>query len=788
MHPVGFDPISVWPYEVEPGAKADELEVTYIARRNAGWRPISLGAYYQPPKKRYCVVWRFEGVPQTWDAFWGRDLGEAQALDAAYTHPLIDKHPYLVAAAGSASNARFAAVYDDEPPASDFGLEFATPHSVALFDVPIAQLDDFENLIRQGMTFAWAALYGDAADPRAALVARPYRQWREVAWTVDMVDTAAELGKFVEAHEMGNVRPHLLTAGAGKFLGIFYGDSIGLWAPLIDVPLHDLAYVLTGSAAQGFFPIRLQARKDGSSLLFTLIVAEGDQQIARQLTVRDHRANWFHPVPGPSGPASTTGPTTGVAKPSLGPAGPKGLTPIKPKPGGTGFATISDFPAVQGVHAVKSPMDGFDAFMIYMMQRLGVRAASLAIGRQSKLVYAKAFTLAEPGYPIATPHTAFRAFSLSKSITSIAIHKLVHQNLLSLDDGFIGRIQATPASGLLYDVKIDHLLQHRLPPFGAVWQRRWAGGLADWGRITQAGLGGPESAPFPLRVQDLSAHWMNQVSPFTFSMSASAYDYRNLNYQFLSHVIGKQVATPESLSPTDDFREWLMNQVWSAVGIPLENEPQRLDLVNWGVADLDEAYVPITQLYRKLPLEVPHVHDWIPKVEESINKNDTPEGPYWVPDNYNQNGYILAGAGAWVVSAVDLVRVLAALHDDAFCEAHLMPTSVRDGLMWADLGSDGYNYGRGWGQKTYSGYGGGKVLSHGGVGAGGRSTWLHDRQRGLSFAYLFNTSWEDATAMDLPAFPKTHVDAILEVADDVTAANGWPDVDLFPWFGLAPIV
>ena len=89
------------------------------------------------------------------------------------------------------------------------------------------------------------------------------------------------------------------------------------------------------------------------------------------------------------------------------------------------------------------------------------------------------------------------------------------------------------------------------------------------------------------------------------------------------------------------------------------------------------------------------------------------------------------------------------------------------------------------GTTTYAGYGGGPILSHGGTGSGGRSTFLHDHVRGLSFVYLFNTSWKTLYPPEFSLM--NHPAAILEVADDVTAVNGWPSDDLFPWFGLAPI-
>ena len=57
------------------------------------------------------------------------------------------------------------------------------------------------------------------------------------------------------------------------------------------------------------------------------------------------------------------------------------------------------------------------------MQRHQVRAGALAIGRAGRLVFARGYTFAEPGYPVTEPHSLFRVASCSKVLTATAVHR-----------------------------------------------------------------------------------------------------------------------------------------------------------------------------------------------------------------------------------------------------------------------------------------------------------------------------------------------------------------------------
>jgi CubicO group peptidase (beta-lactamase class C family) len=78
-------------------------------------------------------------------------------------------------------------------------------------------------------------------------------------------------------------------------------------------------------------------------------------------------------------------------------------------------------------------LDGLDAAMQRFMQQYGVRAGSLAVARGGKVLFERAFTWAEPDYPITQPDSPFRLASVSKLFAAATIYELVKAKKLSLD-------------------------------------------------------------------------------------------------------------------------------------------------------------------------------------------------------------------------------------------------------------------------------------------------------------------------------------------------------------------
>jgi CubicO group peptidase (beta-lactamase class C family) len=95
-----------------------------------------------------------------------------------------------------------------------------------------------------------------------------------------------------------------------------------------------------------------------------------------------------------------------------------------------------------------------------------VRDAALAITYKKKLVYARGFTMAEPGWPKVEPATRFRMASCSKTATAFAIFQLIEEGKLRLTDHVQKILQLKtpgghpPVDSRFNDITIQMLLEH----------------------------------------------------------------------------------------------------------------------------------------------------------------------------------------------------------------------------------------------------------------------------------------------------------------------------------------
>lgn len=102
------------------------------------------------------------------------------------------------------------------------------------------------------------------------------------------------------------------------------------------------------------------------------------------------------------------------------------------------------------------------------LHKYRVPGISLSISKDGALAYSKAFGFADPQKkePLTTKHR-FRIASLSKSITSVCIFRLIEQTKLSLTDKVFGksgllseRFNKVRKNTYLEEVSVEHLLTH----------------------------------------------------------------------------------------------------------------------------------------------------------------------------------------------------------------------------------------------------------------------------------------------------------------------------------------
>lgn len=155
-----------------------------------------------------------------------------------------------------------------------------------------------------------------------------------------------------------------------------------------------------------------------------------------------------------------------------------------------------------------------------------VPGISLAITKNGKLVFAKAYGFADKETAErATTSTRFRISSISKTITAVAIMKLVEENKLSLDDkifgndGILGNDYGTqPYKQYITSITVKHCLSHHVGG--------WSNNSNDPTMVNQS--------------MDANAliSWILNYRPLDVA-PGTTYTYSNVGFMILGRVIEK---------------------------------------------------------------------------------------------------------------------------------------------------------------------------------------------------------------------------------------------------------
>jgi CubicO group peptidase (beta-lactamase class C family) len=370
-------------------------------------------------------------------------------------------------------------------------------------------------------------------------------------------------------------------------------------------------------------------------------------------------------------------------------------------------------------------LNALDEATLGYMKRTNLRAASVAVAKGSKLLYARGFTWAPPGYEITQPSSIFRVGSCSKVLTSILIHQLV-EDVASFDltDKVVDVLDLDPPPGMTTaakwsDVTIEHLLSH-------------LGGVPS----NFAHLDVQVAAAFGKKIPEISKR---EIASYLTTQSlvkdpGTVSSYANSGYLLLAAVV-----------------EHLTGKSW--FGALKERILTPLGLTRPAVSG--------SALEQRAPHEVVY-HDRHLSLRSSVMAPDQP----LVVDGYgNVNLAVGDGVGGMAFGAADFVKILSAF---SLPSNPILSQAMRDVMWQQPPGFPMAGAARGWGVRDW----GGGVFEYGhGGGLSNAHAVIAYRTDGVSLAAFFNGDVDRLQPM--PAY--------FDLIDDIAT---WPSTDRFAEVGI----
>jgi N-acyl-D-amino-acid deacylase len=382
----------------------------------------------------------------------------------------------------------------------------------------------------------------------------------------------------------------------------------------------------------------------------------------------------------------------------------------------------ASLPATGKAAAILQPVDTAVATIVV---RHGIPGAALAIAKDGKLVFARGYGWSDLGAgEQVQPDTLFGIASLSKTITAVAILKLVEEGKLRLDDRPFDILRhIKPYSGARVDPRLFRITVRQLLSHSGGWDHQKSGDPVNWTTKVQLKRGDRT----PVSAEHLIAYTMG--IPLDFDPGTDS-KYSNFGYIVLGEVIPRVAG--------QSYEQYVKEHVLAPAGI------RRATL-----HPLDGHYFP-NEARRYLAGTETVLPPWQQKYSDA--------------------------AGGWTASAVDLARLLTAL--DGSRGKPLLSEQTRKLMLTLppplEPRANGTHVGLGWDSvvQTDGGYGWFKDGSWYGM-----RSFMKRNPNGVSWALLFNASMNPDT-LDT----KLAADAVQEVRHALEQIQKLPDIDLFNEF------
>jgi CubicO group peptidase (beta-lactamase class C family) len=259
------------------------------------------------------------------------------------------------------------------------------------------------------------------------------------------------------------------------------------------------------------------------------------------------------------------------------------------------------------------------------LHKWSIAGASVAVSKDGKLIFAKGFGYADTVTRTqAQPFNQFRIASISKLVTAIAVMKLHEEGKLSLEDKVFGPdgilndpYFSEPKDKRVYDITVEQLLSHE-----AGWTQRY-GDQMFMPFIVAEKL----NVKPPVDIKMITRFALDKRLHYTPGMGRA---YSNLGYSILGLVIEK------------------------ITGMPYEKYCKQAILEPLGIYDMTIAGNLQSE---KAPFEVTYYETSSVVLKPSIYGT----GELVTPRYGGNDIRALGGAGAWIATAPDLMRLLLAI-------------------------------------------------------------------------------------------------------------------------------
>jgi CubicO group peptidase (beta-lactamase class C family) len=259
------------------------------------------------------------------------------------------------------------------------------------------------------------------------------------------------------------------------------------------------------------------------------------------------------------------------------------------------------------------------------LHKWSIVGASVAVSKDGKLIFAKGFGFADTvGKIQAQPYNQFRIASISKLVTAIAVMKLKEEGKLSLEDKVFGPdgilndpYFAEPKDKRVYNITVEQLLSHE-----AGWTQRYGDQM-----FMPIVVAEKLNVKPPVDTKMIIRFALNKRLHYTPGMGRA---YSNLGYSVLGLVIEK------------------------ITGMPYEKYCKQAILEPLGIYDMTIAGNLQSE---KAPFEVTYYETSDVVLKPSIYGT----GELVTPRYGGNDIRSLGGAGAWIATAPDLMRLLLAI-------------------------------------------------------------------------------------------------------------------------------